>query len=36
MFEKKSYPNFLSLGANNSVVALSNTEVGKLFSEDTR
>ena len=30
------YPNRLSSGANNAVIALSNTEVAKLFLEDTR
>jgi serine/threonine protein kinase len=30
------YPNRLSSGANNVVVALSETEVGKLFTGDTR
>ncbi|MFN8356390.1 MAG: hypothetical protein U0Y10_18180 [Spirosomataceae bacterium] len=30
------YPNRLSAGANNVVVALSETEVGKLFTDDTR
>ncbi len=34
--EPKRYPRQLSRGANNAVVALSETEVGKLFSEDTR
>ncbi len=30
------YPRQLSYGANNAVVALSETEVGKLFTDDTR
>lgn len=30
------YPNRLSVGANNVVVALSKAEVGKLFTSDTR
>lgn len=30
------YPNRLSSGANNAVIALSNMEVAKLFLEDTR
>ena len=30
------YPRQLSAGANNSVVALSETEVGKLYLDDTR
>lgn len=30
------YPRQLSYGANNVVVALSDTEVGKLFTDDTR
>ncbi len=30
------YPNRLSSGANNTVIALSQTEVAKLFTEDTR
>ncbi len=33
---KKRYPRTLSSGANNTVVALSDTEVGKLFAGDTR
>lgn len=33
---KKRYPRTLSSGANNTVVALSETEVGKIFSGDTR
>lgn len=33
---KKRYPRTLSSGANNTVIALSETEVGKLFLEDTR
>ncbi len=32
----KRYPRTLSSGANNTVIALSNTEVGKLFTGDTR
>ena len=32
----KRYPRTLSTGANNTVLALSNTEVGKLFFGDTR
>jgi hypothetical protein len=34
--EPKRYPRQLSRGANNAAVALSETEVGKLFGEDTR
>ncbi len=34
--EPKRYPRQLSRGANNAVIALSATEVGKLFSADTR
>ncbi|MGI4761331.1 MAG: hypothetical protein ACRYF0_11525 [Janthinobacterium lividum] len=34
--EPKRYPRQLSRGANNAAIALSKTEVGKLFSEDTR
>ncbi|MBO0357807.1 hypothetical protein J0X19_07605 [Hymenobacter sp. BT186] len=34
--EPKRYPRQLSRGANNAVIALSENEVGKLFSEDTR
>ena len=34
--ESKRYPRQLLRGANNAVIALSETEVGKLFSEDTR
>ena len=34
--EPKRYPRQLSRGANNAVVALSETEVGKIFSQDTR
>ncbi|MCU0417793.1 MAG: hypothetical protein MUE33_11485 [Cytophagaceae bacterium] len=30
------YPRRLSSGANNTVIALSETEVAKLFLEDTR
>jgi len=33
---KKRYPRTLSSGANNTVIALTETEVGKLFLEDTR
>jgi tRNA A-37 threonylcarbamoyl transferase component Bud32 len=33
---KKRYPRTLSSGANNTVVAISETEVGKFFSGDTR
>jgi len=32
----KRYPKTLSRGANNTVIALSKTEVAKLFVEDTR
>jgi serine/threonine protein kinase len=32
----KRYPKTLSRGANNTVIALSSTEVAKLFVEDTR
>ncbi|KGE87326.1 MAG: hypothetical protein ACE362_11970 [Phaeodactylibacter xiamenensis] len=32
----KRYPKTLSQGANNTVIALSSTEVAKLFVEDTR
>jgi hypothetical protein len=32
----KQYPRQLSRGANNAVIALSETEVGKLFAGDTR
>jgi hypothetical protein len=32
----KHYPSQLSHGANNSVVALSEAEAGKLFTDDTR
>jgi serine/threonine protein kinase len=34
--EPTRYPRQLSRGANNAVIVLSETEVGKLFSEDTR
>ncbi|RSK33068.1 hypothetical protein [Hymenobacter metallilatus] len=34
--EPKRYPRQLSRGANNAVIALSETEVGKLFGGDTR
>ncbi|MDI9365193.1 MAG: hypothetical protein QM541_09600 [Flavobacterium sp.] len=33
---KKYYPNQLSYGANNTVVALNETEVAKIFTNDTR
>lgn len=33
---KKRYPRTLSAGANNTVIALSESEVAKLFIEDTR
>lgn len=33
---EKRYPKTLSQGANNTVIALSSTEVAKLFTEDTR
>ncbi len=33
---KKRYPRTLSSGANNTVIALSETEAAKLFSGDTR
>ncbi len=33
---KKRYPRTLSSGANNSVIAITETEAGKLFLEDTR
>ena len=33
---KKRYPKTLSSGANNTVVALTETEVAKLFTGDTR
>jgi hypothetical protein len=33
---KKRYPRTLSSGANNTVIALSETEAGKLFAGDTR
>lgn len=33
---KKRYPRTLSTGANNTVIALSEQEAGKLFSGDTR
>lgn len=33
---KKRYPRTLSSGANNTVIALSTTTVGKLFTGDTR
>jgi tRNA A-37 threonylcarbamoyl transferase component Bud32 len=32
----KRYPRTLSSGANNTVIALSETEVGKIFTGDTR
>ena len=34
--EPKRYPRQLSRGANNAVIALSETEAGKLFNNDTR
>lgn len=34
--DPKRYPRQLSRGANNAVIALTETEVGKLFSADTR
>ena len=34
--EPKRYPRQLSRGANNAAIAISETEVGKLFGEDTR
>jgi len=34
--EPKRYPRQLSRGANNAAIALSETEVGKLFNKDTR
>jgi tRNA A-37 threonylcarbamoyl transferase component Bud32 len=33
---KKRYPGTLSSGANNTVIALSDTEVAKIFTGDTR
>ncbi len=33
---KKRYPGTLSIGDNNAVIALSETEVGKVFTGDTR
>lgn len=33
---KKRYPRTLSSGANNTVIALTETEAGKLFADDTR
>lgn len=33
---QKRYPRTLSSGANNTVIALSETEVGKIFTGDTR
>ncbi|MCB0630948.1 MAG: hypothetical protein KDD15_14475, partial [Lewinella sp.] len=33
---KKRYPGTLSSGAHNTVIAVSETEVGKIFTEDTR
>ena len=33
---KKRYPRTLSSGANNTVIALNETEVGKLYTGDTR
>lgn len=32
----KRYPKTLSIGAHNTVIAVSETEVGKLYSRDTR
>ena len=34
--EPRRYPRQLSRGANNAVIALSETEAGKIFSQDTR
>ncbi len=34
--QKKRYPRTLSSGANNTVIALSETEAAKLFVDDTR
>ena len=34
--EPKRYPRQLSRGANNAAIAISETEVGKLFGDDTR
>ena len=34
--EPKRYPRQLSRGANHAAIAISETEVGKLFSDDTR
>lgn len=36
LMEPKRYPRQLSRGANNAVIGLSETEVGKLFGGDTR
>lgn len=36
LFMTKRYPRVLSSGANNTVIALSETEVGKLYTGDTR
>jgi serine/threonine protein kinase len=36
MNNQKKYPKRLSSGANNTVIALSETEAAKLFDEDTR
>lgn len=36
MSEKMKYPRQLSAGANNAVIALSDTEVAKLYTDDTR
>ena len=33
---KKRYPRTLSSGAHNTVIVISETEVGKVFTEDTR
>ena len=34
--EPRRYPRQFSRGANNAAIAVSETEVGKLFSDDTR
>ena len=34
--EPKRYPRQLSRGASNAAIALSETEAGKLFGDDTR
>lgn len=36
MMQPHKYPRQLSHGANNAVIALSETEVGKLYKADTR